>query len=276
MNKSLFFCTGLPKSGTTFLQRTLNLHAEIYCPSEHSFSALAKNLSVLLDQYQGLLELIDARTGGQGVMPFSGEVKNKIFRCTVEQLIIENTADKKIVGANDNAIVNNLEFYSDLFDQPRLIVIFRHPVDAAISAWHHNSRLAEEEKNPQHIEIMTRHGGFEGWLKFYAQLFEKTVQGYKNFSSKNPQVIHLRYEDLKNNKSQTLQRLFEFLGVAANNSLIDDVVKKSSLDAMAESSKYKAFFRAGSTSMGEGVVSGELKLEVEKISAGALEHLGYI
>ena len=100
----------------------------------------------------------------------------KLFRYTVECIIEESAKDKGIAGANDNGIRHRIEAYNELFDSPKFIVIFRNPIDTAISAWHHNKRLAKEENNPNHEQLMTKHGGFEGWLKCVAELFSQDVK----------------------------------------------------------------------------------------------------
>ncbi len=139
MKKQLFFCFGTPKSGTTYLQRVLNLHPEISCPSEHQFDFLNKKFSELLKQYDNVIKLVDHRTGGQGTSSLEHVICPELFRFTVQNMIWESAKGKKIAGANDNSIITRIETYNTLFNSPKLIAIFRNPIDTAISAWHHNS-----------------------------------------------------------------------------------------------------------------------------------------
>ena len=144
MDKQLFFCFGPPKSGTTFLQRILNLHPEVSCPPEHQFNILINKFGELLKQYDNTLKMIDQRTGGQGTTPVGAAIYPKVFRYIVKTLILESAKGKRIAGANDNTIITKIDAYNKLFDSPKFISIFRNPIDAAISAWHHNMRLAKE------------------------------------------------------------------------------------------------------------------------------------
>jgi hypothetical protein len=193
----------------------------------------------------------------------------------VESVVYKSAGNKIIAGANDNGIMNRLELFNDVFGAPKFIAIFRNPIDAAISAWHHNQRLAKEENDQRHVEIMTGHGGFDGWIKFYAQLFSNAVQGFQKFSGNHDNAIYVCYENLTGNKRENLIRLFHFLGASTDEKIIAAIIDSSSLDAMRDASVRKEFFRSGSTNMGAGVVSDELRVEVSRIAAPALQVMGY-
>jgi hypothetical protein len=259
MDKQLFFAFGQAKSGTTFLQRTLNLHPEVSCSSEHQFTVFIDRFQQLFKQYDNLLALVDKRTGGQGIIPTSPFMVEKLFRYTVECIIEESAKDKGIAGANDNAILYRIEAYNELFDSPKFIVIFRNPIDTAISAWHHNMRLAKEENNPNHEQFMTKHGGFEGWLKFAAELFSQDVKRYKAFAENHNNIIMVRYEDLLRYKKNSLLQLFHFLGASTCDNILNCIIEQSSLKAMRENSSQKLFFRSASITMGQGVISDSLR-----------------
>jgi hypothetical protein len=275
MNKQLFFCFGPAKSGTTFLQRILNLHPEISCPPEHQFDFLADNFKRLLDHYDQERQVVDLRTGGQGTIPISENIQQKLFVCAVNNILWESAKEKRIAGANDNAIINRLEGYNDLFNSPKFIAIFRNPIDTAISAWHHNMKLAEEENNEQHKLIMTQHGGLEGWVRHVTKIFSNGVEAFMDFSAKHENIILVRYEDLINDKKVNLIRIFEFLGASTDEQVLSAVIEESSLDAMKNTSIRKEFFRSGSTNMGKGVISDAIRKEIADIASVGLKQLGY-
>lgn len=275
-DKILFFCFGAPKSGTTFLQRTLNLHPDISCPSEHQFSHVIQGLEKILRDYQGILEAVDRRTGGQGVPPLERETAAGIIRFAIETLIRQSARHgERIIGANDNAIRKNLELFDGLFDHPRMIHIFRNPLDMAVSAWHHNRRLAREENNPAHEKYMMQYGGFDGWVRQYANWFAADVAAWRTFAARRKNVVHIRYEDLVANKRNTLVKLFDFLGADYDDVLLDMIERESSLERMRERSSRPAFFRRGAMDMGGAEVSHALRRDVARIAADALAYLGY-
>src|SRR5262249_36736625 len=140
--RTLFFCFGLPKSGTTLLQRALNMHPQISCPSEHDFSGLRAAMQRVFEGYNKSLRVVDRRTGGQGATPVNPQTVEQVFRAAVEAIVWQAAGEKKIMGANDNTILENLHAYDQLFEHPKMVAIFRNPIDRALSAWHHNLRLA--------------------------------------------------------------------------------------------------------------------------------------
>ncbi len=272
----LFFCFGPPKSGTTFLQRTLNLHPQISCPSEHQFNFTVSGLEKLVHSYQNTLQLLDRRTGGQGVSLMQKSTFTNIFRCYVTAMIKEAAKNgETIIGANDNGIRNNLELYDDVFNHPRLIYIFRNPLDMAISAWHHNLRLATEENDPAHKQYVLQYGGFDGWVRQYAKWFTKDVNTYRTFSKNHRNIILVRYEDLVSQKRDTLRKIFDFLGADKSENILDSIKHKSSFSYMRKQSSNPAFFRSASTDMGAGELSAQLQRDVTEIAGDALKFLDY-
>lgn len=221
------------------------------------------------------MRTIARRTGGQDIIPLDATLHAKVFRCAIANIIEASRQDKPVVGINDNGIAWKIDLYNELFDSPRFIAIFRNPIDRAISAWHHNTRLAEEENEKGHVEIMNRHGGFAGWVEFCARRFALSVQTCINFSAGHDNLLILRYEDLKHQKKENLMRLFQFLDASTDEKTITDIIAKSSLEAMRETSTRKEFFRSGSTDMGEGVVSEELRAAVARIAGPALQAMNY-
>src|SRR5215472_3366949 len=85
--RTLFFCFGLPKSGTTLLQRALNMHPQISCPSEHDFSGLRTAFQRLFEGYNRGLQVADRRTGAQGATPVNSQTVEQVFRTAVEAIV---------------------------------------------------------------------------------------------------------------------------------------------------------------------------------------------
>ncbi len=275
-NEQLFFCFGPPKSGTTFLQRTLNLHPEISCPSEHQFNLIVNGLEELVQRYQNTLQIIDRRTGGQGIKPMQKPTFTSIFRFSVESMIKEAAQNgETIIGANDNAIRNNLDLYDEIFNHPRMIYIFRNPADMAISAWHHNRRLAQEENDPAHKQYVAQYGGFDGWIRQYARWFTRDVAAYRAFSKKHRNIILVRYEDLVSAKRKTLRKLFDFLGADKSEDVLESIEHKSSFSYMRNQSPNPEFFRSASIDIGAGKLSDQLRRDVAEIAGDALKFLDY-
>lgn len=272
--ETVFFCTGLPKSGTTYLQRMLNCHPEISCPSEHQFNSLRNSLGTIFGNYNNMLRLVGKRTGDQSVTTVDSECQLAIYRCTVEAIIRGAADGKPIMGVNDNGILGNLALYDSLFGSPRILVIFRNPIDAGISAWHHNLRLAEVEGGG-HKAHMMRYGGFEGWLRQSARWFNEAIDLYRKYAIKHDNIIHVRYEDLVAETAKHLERIVNFLGADSAHEVITKIVQQTKFDVMKKESPTTGFYRVAATDFGAGEVNDELRKELCAISSGALVYLGY-
>lgn len=274
-NTQLFFCFGPPKSGTTLLQRALNLHPQVSCPSEYDCRSLYEGLKWVFGEFNKVLQLYDRRTGGQGPALVGGESVNAVFRSALETMMHEAAKGKAVVGANDNNIIANLDFFNDLFDRPRFIAIFRNPIDQGLSAWHHNLRLAQEENDPRHSEMMTRCGDLSGWLRQSAQNFIQNVDRWCTFSEGRDNVYMLRYEDLVTRRRETLAGVFSFLGVDADDMVLEKIASETDIGRMRSTSRNPGFFRSGSIDMGGGEITRQLRAELSEMIADSMERVGY-
>jgi len=272
---TLFFCFGLPKYGTTLLTCALNAHPQVSCPSEHNFTALSTLVGQAIEAYNRHLEVVDRRTGGQGATLINAATVAQGFRATVAAILRQAAGHKPIVGANDNSVLNHLRIYDQLFEHPRMIAIFRNPIDQGLSAWHHNLRLAEAERDPAHREMMEKHGDLSGWLRHRAQRFTAAVQEWRAFSAGRDHVHTLRFEDLVTNRPQRLRDVFAFLGASADDEVVEPIVAATAFETMRARARYPAFFRRAALDLGADEVSADLRRELLDQCADGLEWLGY-
>jgi hypothetical protein len=273
--RTLFFCFGLPKSGTTLLQRALNMHPQISCPSEQDFSGVQSAFQRVFEAYNKHLVVMDRRTGGQGATPVNRQTVEQVFRAAVEAIVRQAAGEKKIMGANDNAILSNLHAYDQLFEHPKMVAIFRNPIDRALSAWHHNLRLAEEEKNPRHREMMTSEGDLGSWLRLFTQQFTARVDEWRQFVAGREHTFTVTFEDLVNKRAQRLRELFTFLDANASDLVVEPIVAATEFKLMRDQSRHPGFFRRAAVDTGANEVSTDLRRELLAQSADALTWLGH-
>jgi hypothetical protein len=273
--RTLFFCFGPPKSGTTLLQVALNTHPEISCPSEHNFGSLSALIGEALSAYNENLRVVDRRTGGQGATLIDERTAARVFRATVEAIVQQAAGGKPIVGANDNSILRTLPLYDQVFAHPKMIAIFRNPIDQGLSAWHHNLRLAEEERDPRHREMMSRHGDLADWLRHMAERFKAKVDSWRTFIAGRDHVYTLRFEDLVTDRVGSLRQVCDFLGACAQDRVIEPIVGATAFESMRSRSPYPGFFRRAAIDFGGEEVSAELRRELLGRCADAMAWLGY-
>jgi hypothetical protein len=276
--EDFFLCFGLPKSGTTFLQRLLNLHPEVSCPAEHQFRALSGHLDKLLETYGNTLKVVDRRTGGQGATLPDRATSLEILRAVILILSRSAARGKQIHGLNDNAIFSSMDFADRLLDHPKMIAIIRNPVDLAISAWRHSLRLARDE--PQnaaaHLALLDNPAGtLEGYVLEKFDWYNLALTHFLDYAQGRPNFLVVLYEKLVSNKKAELRRLFGFLGADTSDAIIDRIALASSPAEMARNSTNPEFFGVDTTAKEALRVSHAVREQALEKHAPILERAGY-
>jgi hypothetical protein len=274
----MFLVFGIPKSGTTFLQRMLNMHPEVSCPSEQSFDLLTSDLAALLDRYEAGLRTVDRRTGGQGIPAFDGELRNNVLSALIGALAKSYAKGKPIYGLNENSVIERIEYYDNILDHPKMIAIFRDPVDTAASMWRHNHRLAKQEPNlaGRHLARLGNPAGtLDGLVLSFADNYKALANQYLLYAADRRNFLTLTYEALVQDNENQLKRLFQFLGADAAAATIARIAAASSRQAMASASPDPWFFGVGRADADEPRVSDAVRRQVGDSLAPELARLGY-
>lgn len=120
--------------------------------------------------------------------------------------------------------------------QAKYIYVIRNPKDAAVSMWHHQSKMAHHPARP--------------WDDFFKSYFGKDPMPYGSifdhvlgFWSRrdSPNILFVMYEDMKLKPFEVVQKIAKFIGVDADASLVQLVVDKTGFKNMKEdvSANYK-------------------------------------
>ena len=166
-----------------------------------------------------------------------------------------------------------------MFESPPLICILRDPVDRAISAWHHNHRLAKEDKdNPPtvHLKLLENpEGTLEGYVRLQAAGFNSMVRQFCDHAEGRSNILTIRYESLVEDRMGELRRLFSFLEVDASPRVLEPIVNQSSRENMAAQSAHPAFFGLDESGKNHTTVSAEVRIQALQACSEGLERLGY-
>jgi hypothetical protein len=274
-----FVVTGLPKSGTTFLQRTLSLHPQISCPSEQSFKLLADILKHALKEYRNVLTTLDRRTGGQGASEYGVSIENEMLAVTIGALSRSFARGRPINGLNDNAVFREVGLYDNLLRHPKIIGILRNPVDIALSAWRHNLRLARDEPALKglHLAVIDNpKKTVEGYIEKMLPIYRDAVENFLAYAHSHANVLPVSYERLVSDKESELRRILAFLDAPVTDEIVAKMVASSSRDAMAASSKVPEFFGVGVKDGDRATVSREFRRQTLEASISPrMRSLGY-
>ena len=235
--KNFFFCFGLPKSGTTFLQLILDSHPKIQCPPEVSFTYLLEEFPKMMDKFNNIsLEFNDHK----GLPREKVQILDKKFVLYELRNLVLNILKKNIknnsnyFGAKDNGISKNFTHWFNLFNKEKFIGIVRDPRQVSISMWHHNLRVAGEEwkKKFTFKDVLT------STFNHFNENFFLISEIEKNYKDR---LLLIKYEDLREGNIEILKKIFNFLGINIDKSMLHEIYKKNHF------SKYKdgKFFRNG-------------------------------
>ncbi len=252
---NLFFCGGMPKSGTTFLQRILDLHPEISCNSEDNLEFLGQSFLDLHKKYNIILSSLASRTGAEKYKKIDKEVFLKNFYYLIKEIAINRNQKVKFIGISDNNfLLNNLVNLSNIFSNSKTIIIFRNPIDIALSAWDHNQRLYKKEKSEVHLNIMKIDGELDlnKYIIHTSKSWNKQVKYLLLQTEKIPsKFLLITYEDLCVNKKKIVKKIFQHLGCSDDEGIVSKVIEESSLEKMRKLSSDPSFFNKGRMNFGE-------------------------
>ncbi|MEP2025005.1 MAG: sulfotransferase domain-containing protein [Reichenbachiella sp.] len=218
-----FLIVGAAKSGTTTLYDCLRQHPEIYLPEKKEckyFSGIIENTGPG-DEYRNKKR---TRTWEEYIKYFN-EVKN-------EAAIGEATPDYLYYYKPTITSIHD-----KLGRQTKIIIILRHPIERAYSAYLHNRRdmiedldftnalKAEEDRIEKNYALM--------WRYKDAGLYYNQVRAFKEAFD---EVLILTQEELKEHFQETMEKIFLFLNVDAH---FHPQVKK--LNATGEPSALKKY-----------------------------------
>jgi len=274
-SQPLFFCTGFAKSGTTYLQALLNAHPQIACAPEQDLRRLNELLAEAASQYNRRSITLDLRTGGPGRPAFDRSALFETMRAATLAILRSYAAGKPIVGAKDNRLMVSLEGCAAAFPNARFLCIVRNPLDRAVSAWHHNLRLAEREQDPRHREILLQPGGsLDAWALHICRLHQAEFPKFQSAQLGERRLV-LRYEDLVLDPLPQLRRVLGFLCAEASPAILESLLRVTSLGALRDRAVDPGFFRTAAVAAGAGELAQTTRREAAALFASEFAALGY-
>lgn len=242
----LFFVTGIPKSGTTWLQMLLNAHPAIACRSEDEFEFLRRGIEPVLARYNQKIQRFDETTAGQGACLFTTDDAAALMRFLILHSLGQRLDHDGVqrAGAKDNNMCEHLAFYTALMPRARFIVVLRDPRDVAISSWFHNCRL-----NSNFAESYP--GGLEKWAVHVGQIWCESLRRCLQTAESQSKRFHfLRYEDLYQEPKSTFFDLLCFLGLPVVEAEVRDALSATEFSRLSGGratgkADPKSFFRKG-------------------------------
>jgi hypothetical protein len=269
-NTPVFFVTGLGKSGTSWLMRTLDGHPEILCKGEGRFfaadwrranfdpegtQALASSLYYALLHSEYLRLWVE-----RSVWAREGEAArhlDNLTRLATEHFLMQKLREtnKKLVGDKSPLLgADFIQEVSRVYPEARVIHIIRDGRDQAVSMLHHVWNRSTDQggvqtlmsgeferreiyrKDPQRL-LLTGEGMFteerlRGAARSWNARVGKTAEDGPALLGTN--YTEVRYEDLLERPHEEVARLAGFLGADTREKAVQQAVRSASFERLSK------------------------------------------
>lgn len=274
-----FFIGGAPKSGTTWLQRTLDLHPQIVCSGEgHMHEFVVRPIAEMVSRYNDKLGVVAEAVyeGRPYCPPVSRQEQIEITRAVMTMLMARRTKPgARLVGDKTPANAKIVDDLAVLFPGMKFIMVLRDPRDVAASRLGQARRTGFAEADDRSSEVYRKIVRGAGWD------WRVMLERAQAFARRCPdQISTVRYEDLVRRPADELLRLFEFLGAETTVEQLARIVEDSRFEAFSGGRKpgdedQRSFYRKGVAGDWPNHLSAEA-LEILLAECGeAMQGAGY-
>jgi hypothetical protein len=268
-NIPVFFVTGLGKSGTSWLMRTLDGHPEILCKGEGRFfaadwrranfdpegtQALASSLYYALIHSEYLRLWVE-----RSVWAREGEAArhlDNLTRLATEHFLARRLGEtnKKVVGDKSPLLgADFIQEVSRIYPEAKVIHIMRDGRDQAVSMLHHVWNRSTDQggvqtlkpgeferreayrKDPKKL-LLSGEGVFteerlRGAARSWNERVGKTAEDGPALLG--PNYTEVRYEDLLDRPNEEVARLAGFLGADTREKAVQQAVRSASFEKLS-------------------------------------------
>ena len=251
-NAKTVFVGGSPKSGTTWLERALNLHDDIFMTGENLFFEWPKK-DILRKSIES-----SPRMFYQSLYPENGFTD--LHTDILYDGYLQKTLDIYSRVSNVSLIGDKTPSYSQanlVYDNHKYIHCIRHPLDVAISSAFHTANIELGKGNDQSLfSDLLQSSDLVAFFynSSYMEIFLNdwisiNMNIYNRLSVK--ENIHICfYESLLNNFEETFKNILDFLGEDSSLEIIDFIKEESSFKKLSGGRNHgeedtRDFFRKG-------------------------------
>lgn len=227
-----FFIGGAPKSGTTWMQRALDLHPEILCSGEgHFHEFIARPLARLVGEYNDKLAVV-SKAVYEGRPSYQQITRGELVEITRSLVTLLMTRRSKpgaqLIGDKTPANAKVVNDLTALFPDLKFVFMLRDIRDVAASRLGHAARNGFPEAEDRGSEL------YREVVRAAACDWRGTVVHTQAYAAQRPgQITTVRYEDLVRDRPGELSRVFAFLEVATSPEQLQAVVEGSSFEAFS-------------------------------------------
>jgi len=282
-NMELLLVVGTAKSGTTWVQRMLDTHPEIYCPGEGKFTPLIRGFTKTVSEYNKELTNTNRVVYPNGAYYRTWDETDITTAFQFMAALCWAKSNHKdfsrvrYIGDKDTRYHNSemiAAWRDHLFKGAKIVHVIRDGRDSVISLVHHMKRT-----NSTPIEIGSDE--FEKILVDYAKVWAENIRRTRKAFRDRPQLYHeVRYEDLLDEPERRLNAILAFLDVERAPDLVQRIVTENTFLKLSGGRKPGAedrdsFYRKGVAGEWEKTLSPRARQIFSDSSGDILKVLGY-
>ena len=282
LDKQIFFVGGAEKSGTSWLQRLLDLHPEVSCAGEaHFIESLLPTVKKALDDHNRFMldhisnPFLDEL--GEKHPTFDASDLRYVAASSIAMLLVKQSRRKPVraVGERTTKTVHDFGMLAKLFPDTKCIHIARDPRDCSVSRWFHTRRSVPPSDRDQ---MVTK----DHFARQHAIYWTEVVGRGVRFGQGNPdRYIELRYEDLVDQTAPVLTRIFRFLGVDDRLETAERCTQEAAFEKLSGGrargkEDIESFFRKGVVGDWKNHLSAETNVYIIEKAGPLMRHFGYL
>ena len=274
---------GTAKSGTTWVQKMLNGHPEIYCPGESKFTYLVRAFGKAVAEYNRELDFTNRIVYSDGAFYRTWD---DIAVATGFQFLAalswanaehENIRSVRYIGDKDTAYhtSNLINVWRDLlFNEAKVIHVIRDGRDSAISVLRHRQRVGGYSADVGSVD-------FDAFLRGYAKEWAANIRRTRAAFREFPHLyFEVHYEDLLQEPAKGLGAIFDFLEVEYSPTLVRNIATENAFFKLsggraAGQEDRGSFYRRGTSGEWNEVFDARSKQIFIETSGDLLAELGY-
>lgn len=269
----VFFVGGLPRSGTTWIQKLLDHHQNLVCLGEsHFINDLVPNLYETTINYSNR-RAANLNTWAPSVQGLNDELIVPILKVAFTSLVQANLGNKdfekvQAIGEKTPDNLIHLTRILKLFPQVRFLHVIRDGRDAAVSGFaRFNSKLPPNKTRAEYV------------VEFAAE-WSSRINRARTLMGNSENYLEVRYEDLHRSPEQQVIRMLKFLNVSSQIDLVNGCIEATSFERLSGGRQQgeidnKSHYRRGEVGGWRDTLTAEEISSFEIVAGPVLDLLGY-
>lgn len=284
--KRVFFLSGMPKSGTTWVERILDFHPNVVCKGEAHFGIL------LEPAVRHAVSIYNARIQKKGnwsrqrkeipdgaalpLFTYSSKDLDYLLAEAIKLMLVKwvNSENVQCIGDKTPQNLAYLPLFERIYPSARYVYIIRDVRDVTVSAWFFN--LALDQKF-----TLEHYANLKNFCSITAKAWARDVSRAKAYARVlNERYCEIQYEKLWRDPEREVARLFDFVQVSNTKDVIADCLRLTEFSRLSRgrargTENRSSFYRKGIIGDWENHLDQAMVDEIHYHCGSLMKEMGY-